>query len=147
MTTGVTLKNNNSSATGAAIFNEGGKLLLTGGTITGKNGVSGAIYSTGIISVIIGEDATDAEPSVTGNVKSDGETESNIVLAKGGNIQIISRDTDENGKPVKERITDQVKLGFSIESPEEGYEAITNGTNEDIFIAALKILASQYEGD
>ena len=147
MTTGVTLKNNNSSATGAAIFNEGGKLLLTGGTITGNKGDSGAIYSTGIISVKKGEDATDAEPSVTGNVKSDGETESNIVLAKGGNIQIISRDTDENGKPVKERITDQVKLGFSIESPEEGYEAITNGTNEDIFKAALKILASQYEGD
>lgn len=147
MTTGVTLKNNNSSATGAAIFNEGGKLLLTGGTITGNKGDSGAIYSTGIISVKKGEDATDAEPSVTGNVKSDGETKSNIVLAKGGNIQIISRDTDENGEQVKECITNQVKLGFSVESPEEGYAAITNGTNEDIFKAALKILASQYEGD
>ena len=147
MTTGVTLKNNNSTATGAAIFNEGGKFILIGGTVTGNKGDNGAIYSTGIISVKKGEDATDAEPSVTGNVKSDGETESNIVLAKGGNIQIISRDTDENGKPVKERITDQMKLGFSVESPEEGYAAITNGTNEDIFKAALKILASQYEGD
>ena len=147
MTTGVTLKNNNSTATGAAIFNEGGKFILIGGTVTGNKGDNGAIYSTGIISVKKGEDATDAEPSVTGNVKSDGNTESNIVLAKGGNIQIISRDKDENGEPVKERITDQVKLGFSVESPEEGYAAIINGTNEDIFKAALKILASQYEGD
>ena len=147
MTTGVTLKNNNSTATGAAVFNEGGKFILIGGTVTGNKGDSGAIYSTGIISVKKGEDATDAEPSVTGNVKSDGETESNIVLAKGGNIQIISKDTDENGEPVKERITDKVKLGFSVESPEEGYAAITNGTNEDIFKAALKVLAKQYEGD
>ena len=40
-----------------------------------------------------------------------------------------------------------MKLGFSVEDPEDGYAAITNGTTEDIFKAALEILASQYEGD
>ena len=148
MTTGVTLKNNNSSEKGAAILNEGGKIILIGGTITGNKCDNGAVYSTGTISVKKGAGAADTEPSVTENKTLDGKADSNIVLSKGGNIEIISKIyKDNNGKEVDERITGQVKLGFSVEDPEDGYAAITNGTNEDIFKAALKILASQYEGD
>ena len=146
MTTGVTLKNNNSSEKGAAILNEGGKIILIGGTITGNKCDNGAVYSTGTISVKKGAGAADTEPSVTENKTLDGKADSNIVLSKGGNIEIISN-KDDNGKEVDERITGQVKLGFSVEDPEDGYAAITNGTSEDIFKEALEILASQYEGD
>ena len=148
MTTGVTLKNNNSSEKGAAILNEGGKIILIGVTLTGNKCDNGAVYSTGTISGKKGAGAADTEPSVTENKTLDGKADSNIVLSKGGNIEIISKIyKDNNGKEVDERITGQVKLGFSVEDPEDGYAAITNGTNEDIFKAALKILASQYEGD
>ena len=56
LTTGVTLANNNTTARGAAIFNEGGSVLLTGGTITGNKCDNGAVYSTGTISVKKGDE-------------------------------------------------------------------------------------------
>lgn len=141
MTTGVTLKNNvtdeKENVKGAAIFNEGGNVLLTGGTITGNKCDNGAVYSTGVISVKKGDGATDTEPSVTENTKTDGKTPANIVLSGEGKIEI------------KGAITDQAKLGFSVENPKEGYEAITGASDasSDDVTAALKILASQYEGD
>ncbi len=141
MTTGVTLKNNvtdeKENVKGAAIFNEGGNVLLTGGTITGNKCDNGAVYSTGTISVRKGDGAADTEPSVTENTKTDGKTSANIVLSGEGKIEI------------KGAITDQAKLGFSVEDPKEGYEAITGASDasSDDVTAALKILASQYEGD
>lgn len=100
LTTGVTLTNNNTTARGAAIFNEGGSVLITGGTITGNKCDNGAVYSTGTISVKKGEGATDSEPSITGNTKADGTTPANIILSGEGKIE------------VKGEITDQAKIGF-----------------------------------
>lgn len=138
LTTGVTLANNNTTARGAAIFNEGGSVLITGGTITGNKCDNGAVYSTGTISVKKGEGATDSEPSITDNKKVDGTTLANIILSGEGKIE------------VKGEITDQAKIGFSVESPAADLTVITKAddlTNTDVFAAALKNLASQYEGD
>ncbi len=137
LTTGVTLANNNTTARGAAIFNEGGSVLLTGGTITGNKCDNGAVYSTGTISVKKGEGATDSEPSITDNKKVDGTTLANIILSGEGKIE------------VKGEITDQAKIGFSVESPAADLTVITKAdeTDTDVFAAALKNLASQYEGD
>ena len=137
LTTGVTLANNNTTARGAAIFNEGGSVLITGGTITGNKCDNGAVYSTGTISVKKGEGATDSEPSITDNKKVDGTTLANIILSGEGKIE------------VKGEITDQAKIGFSVESPAADLTVITKAdeTDTDVFAAALKNLASQYEGD
>lgn len=138
LTTGVTLANNNTTAKGAAIFNEGGSVLITGGTITGNKCDNGAVYSTGTISVKKGEGATDSEPSITGNTKADGTTPANIILSGEGKIE------------VKGEITDQAKIGFSVESPAADLTVITKAddlTDTDVFAAALKNLASRYEGD
>ena len=138
LTTGVTLANNNTTARGAAIFNEGGSVLITGGMITGNKCDNGAVYSTGTISVKKGEGATDSEPSITGNTKADSTTPANIILSSEGKIE------------VKGEITDQAKIGFSVESPAADITVITKAddlTDTDVFAAALKNLASQYEGD
>ena len=138
LTTGVTLANNNTTARGAAIFNEGGSVLITGGMITGNKCDNGAVYSTGTISVKKGEGATDSEPSITGNTKADGTTPANIILSGEGKIE------------VKGEITDQAKIGFSVESPAADLAVITRAadlTDDTVFTAALKNLASQYEGD
>ena len=138
LTTGVTLTNNNTTARGAAIFNEGGSVLITGGTITGNKCDNGAVYSTGTISVKKGEGATDSEPSITDNTKADGTTPANIILSGEGKIE------------VKGEITDQAKIGFSVESPAADLTVITKAddlTDTDVFAAALKNLASRYEGD
>lgn len=138
LTTGVTLANNNTTARGAAIFNEGGSVLITGGTITGNKCDNGAVYSTGTISVKKGEGATNSEPSITGNTNADGTTPANIILSGEGKIE------------VKGEITDQAKIGFSVESPAADLTVITKAddlTDTDVFAAALKNLASQYEGD
>ena len=127
LTTGVTLANNNTTARGAAIFNEGGSVLLTGGTITGNKCDNGAVYSTGTISVKKGEGATDSEPSITDNKKVDGTTLANIILSGEGKIE------------VKGEITDQAKIGFSVESPAADLTVITKAdeTDTDVFAAAL----------
>lgn len=48
---GVTLTGNNSSAAGAAITNDGGSIVLQGGTITGNKGSKGAVYTNNDIAV------------------------------------------------------------------------------------------------
>ena len=48
---GVTMTNNNSSALGGAVTNEGGSIVLQGGTITGNKGEKGAVYTNNDIAV------------------------------------------------------------------------------------------------
>ena len=137
MTTGVTLTNNTATK-GAAIYNDGGNVLFTGGVITSNKCDGGAVYSTGTISVKKGEGAADTEPSIAENTKADGTTQANIVLSGEGKIE------------VKGAVTDQVKLGFSVETPAADAQVITKAddlADADVYAAALKVLASQYEGD
>lgn len=81
MTTGITLTNNTTTARGAAIFNEGGTVQITGGQISNNHSDGGAVYSTGMILVKKGDGAADTEPTITGNTKTDGQTAANVVLA------------------------------------------------------------------
>lgn len=108
LTTGVTLTNNNTTARGAAIFNEGGSVLITGGTITGNKCDNGAVYSTGTISVKKGEGATDSEPSITGNTKADGTTPANIILSGEGKIEVKGEITDQARSDFLWRVRQQI---------------------------------------
>ena len=85
-----------------------------------------------------GKGATDTEPSIAENTKADGTTPANIVLSGEGKIE------------VKGEITDQAKLGFSVETPAADVQVITKAADledDNVYAAALKVLASQYEGD
>lgn len=74
--TGVTLKDNNTSADGGAITNKGGNVVLYGGTITGNTGAKGGgIYTNTSINVqgtvVVNENKKGTEVS---NICLDGET-------------------------------------------------------------------------
>ena len=136
LTTGITLCNNNTNAKGAAILNEGGNVLLTGGTITGNKSDNGAIYSTGVLSLEKGNGAADTEPSITGNFRADNTTPANIILSGAGRIE------------VKGELT-AATVGFSVEEPRADYAAIVSadGLDANVYAKALQVLAPQYEGD
>ncbi len=134
MTTGITLTNNTTTARGAAIFNEGGTVQITGGQISNNHSDGGAVYSTGMILVKKGDGAADTEPTITGNTKTDGQTAANVVLA-GTDGKIVV-----NGDP---------QIGFSVENAAENYVAIAKSEDvtDEAFKAALGVLAPHYEGD
>lgn len=104
MTTGITLTNNTTTARGAAIFNEGGTVQITGGQISNNHSDGGAVYSTGMILVKKGDGAADTEPTITGNTKTDGQTAANVVLA------------GTDGKIVVNGEITSPKIGFSVEN-------------------------------
>ena len=137
LTTGIKLINNTTSASGAAVFNEGGIVQITGGTITGNKSDKGAIYSTGSIFVKKGDGAADTEPAVTGNTMTDGQTPANIVLA------------GTDGKIVVSGALTSSQIGFSVENAAENYVAVAKAddVSDSDFASALTVLASQYEGD
>ena len=137
MKTGIKLINNTTSASGAAVFNEGGIVQITGGTITGNKSDKGAIYSTGSIFVKKGDGAADTEPAVTGNTMTDGQTPANIVLA------------GTDGKIVVSGALTSSQIGFSVENAAENYVAVAKAddVSDSDFASALTVLASQYEGD
>ena len=137
MTTGITLTNNATTARGAAIFNEGGTVQITGGQISNNHSDSGAVYSTGMILVKKGDGAADTEPTITGNTKTDGQTAANVVLA------------GTDGKIVVNGEITSPQIGFSVENAAENYVAIAKSEDvkDKVFKAALGVLAPQYEGD
>lgn len=137
MTTGITLTNNTTTARGAAIFNEGGTVQITGGQISNNHSDGGAVYSTGMILVKKGDGAADTEPTITENTKTDGQTAANVVLA------------GTDGKIVVNGEITSPQIGFSIENAAENYVAIAKSEDvtDEAFKAALGVLAPQYEGD
>lgn len=124
MTTGITLTNNTTTARGAAIFNEGGTVQITGGQISNNHSDGGAVYSTGMILVKKGDGAADTEPTITGNTKTDGQTAANVVLA------------GTDGKIVVNGEITSPKIGFSVENAAENYVAIAK--SEDVTDEAFK---------
>ena len=137
MTTGITLTNNTTTARGAAIFNEGGTVQITGGQISNNHSDGGAVYSTGMILVKKGDGAADTEPTITRNTKTDGQTAANVVLA------------GTDGKIVVNGEITSPQIGFSVENAAENYVAIAKSEDvtDEAFKAALGVLAPQYEGD
>lgn len=142
MSTGITLTNNKigaDTAIAAAIFNEGGIVHISGGTIQVNSSDKGAVYSTGNVFIENGGDATDTEPVITGNTKTDGTTPANIILAGNGQLVVNSAITDP-------------QIGFSVENAEErlGSAVVVKGESfpaEIDYAKALLVLAEKYEGD
>lgn len=64
----VTLTGNDATANGAAINNEGGNIILQGGTITGNTGTKGAVYSNTNVNisgtVIVKENGSDNKANI-----------------------------------------------------------------------------------
>lgn len=100
---GVTLQNNKTNAAGSAILNEnGGTIVLTGGTIIGNvstytevdKAAGGAIYSTGLITVAASKDAAGtASPAtilIKDNTRTDGSAGNIVLNGAGAYVQMQS---------------------------------------------------------
>ena len=104
---GVTLQNNKTNVAGSAILNEnGGTIVLTGGTITGNvssyteadKAAGGAIYSTGLITVAASKDAAGTAVPATilikDNTRTDGSAGNIILNGTGAYVQAQSKAQD-----------------------------------------------------
>ena len=104
---GVTLQNNKTNAAGSAILNEnGGTIVLTGGTITGNvssyteadKAAGGAIYSTGLITVAASKDAAGTAVPATilikDNTRTDGSAGNIVLNGAGAYVQAQSKAQD-----------------------------------------------------
>ncbi len=136
MTRGVTLANNVSSNAASAI-NNSGEVLIAGGEIKGNVSEKGAVYSTGIISLLRDIKETAEEPKIIDNYTSaEKTTKSNIVLGK-----------DDSGNTGKIRISSTFidsNIGFSVEKPDVDYEVFESSDGASL---ADAIGAMSYEGD
>ena len=99
----VTLQNNKTNAAGSAILNEnGGTVVLTGGTITGNvstytdtdKAAGGAIYSTGLIRVAASKNAAGTAVPATilikDNTRTDGSAGNIVLNGAGAYVQMES---------------------------------------------------------
>lgn len=143
MSTGLTLTNNKvvadattADTTAAAIFNEGGIVHISGGTIENNSSDKGAVYSTG--KVFIEKIDKMAEPIISKNTKADGTTPANIILAGEGQLAVNGAITDP-------------QIGFSVENAEERLQnssaVIVKGEDclDNDYPQALSVLAGKYE--
>lgn len=143
MSTGLTLTNNKvvadattADTTAAAIFNEGGIVHISGGTIENNSSDRGAVYSTG--KVFIEKIDKMAEPIISKNTKADGTTPANIILAGEGQLAVNGAITDP-------------QIGFSVENAEERLQnssaVIVKGDDcsDSDYLQALSVLAGKYE--
>ena len=143
MSTGLTLTNNKvvadataADTTAAAIFNEGGIVHISGGTIENNSSDRGAVYSTG--KVFIEKIDKMAEPIISKNTKADGTTPANIILAGEGQLAVNGAITNP-------------QIGFSVENAEERLRnssaVIVKGDDcsDSDYLQALSVLAGKYE--
>lgn len=145
MSTGIKLTNNKvvadattADTTAAAIFNEGGIVHISGGTIENNSSDKGAVYSTGKVFIEKIENTAETEPIISKNTKVDGTTPANIILAGEGQLAVNSAITDP-------------QIGFSVENAEERLQnssaVIVKGEDclDDDYPQALRVLAEKYE--
>ena len=140
MSTGIKLTNNKivaDATTAAAIFNEGGIVHISGGTIENNSSDKGAVYSTGKVFIEKIEKTAETEPIIANNTKADGTTPANIILAGEGQLAVNSAITDP-------------QIGFSVENAEERLNSsavIVKGDDcsDDDYKQALSVLAGKYE--
>lgn len=141
MSTGIKLTNNKvvaDATTAAAIFNEGGIVHISGGTIENNSSDKGAVYSTGKVFIEKIDNTAETEPIISKNTKVDGTTPANIILAGEGQLAVNSAITDP-------------QIGFSVENAEERLQnssaVIVKGEDclDDDYPQALRVLAEKYE--
>lgn len=114
---GVTLSDNTTTAKGGAIYNAGGRVVLTGGTIASNQAeTGGAVYSEGPVQI-------QGNLMISDNKKADGVTPDNIAL-KGEeavlNVSNILSDGSKIGVNVIEG-----KAGQKVIQLTEGVEGLT----------------------
>ena len=114
---GVTLSDNTTTAKGGAIYNAGGRVVLTGGTIASNQAeAGGAVYSEGSVQI-------QGNLMISDNKKADGVTPDNIAL-KGEeavlNVSNILSDGSKIGVNVIEG-----KAGQKVIQLTEGVEGLT----------------------
>lgn len=145
MSTGITLTNNKvvadattADTTAAAIFNEGGIVHISGGTIENNSSDKGAVYSTGKVFIEKIEKTAETEPIISKNTKADGTTPANIILAGEGQLAVNSAIANP-------------QIGFSVENAEERLQnssaVIVKGDDcsDNDYLQALSVLAGKYE--
>ena len=111
---GVTLTNNITTDNGGAISNNGGKLMLAGGTVTANTGAKGAVYSTTTVCVQGGI-------QVTENKNSDGAA---------ANLFVELADTSEPAVKVTGAFEETAAIGYTDAAAEAGKTVIAIGKNE-----------------
>ena len=145
MSTGIKLTNNKvvadattaADTTAAAIFNEGGIVHISGGTIENNSSDKGAVYSTGKVFIEKNDKTAETEPIITNNTKADGTTPANIILAGEGQLAVNSAITNP-------------QIGFSVENAEERLNSsavIAKGDDcsDSDYQQALSVLVEKYE--
>ena len=141
MSTGITLTNNKvvaDATTAAAIFNEGGIVHISGGTIENNSSDKGAVYSTGKVFIEKIGNTAETEPIISKNTKADGTTPANIILAGEGQLAVNSAITNP-------------QIGFYVENAEERLQnssaVIVKGDDcsDNDYLQALSVLAGKYE--
>ena len=145
MSTGIKLTNNKivadattADTTAAAIFNEGGIVHISGGTIENNSSDKGAVYSTGKVFIEKIKNTAETELIISKNTKADGTTPANIILAGEGQLAVNSAITDP-------------QIGFSVENAEERLQnssaVIVKGEDclDNDYPQALSVLAGKYE--
>ena len=141
MSTGIKLTNNKvvaDATTAAAIFNEGGIVHISGGTIENNSSDKGAVYSTGKVFIEKIDNTAETEPIIANNTIADGTTPANIILAGEGQLAVNSAITDP-------------QIGFSVENAEERLQnssaVIVKGEDclDNDYPQALSVLAGKYE--
>lgn len=145
MSTGITLTNNKvvadattADTTAAAIFNEGGIVHISGGTIENNSSDKGAVYSTGKVFIEKIGNTAETEPIISKNTKADGTTPANIILAGEGQLAVNSAITNP-------------QIGFYVENAEERLQnssaVIVKGDDcsDSDYLQALSVLAGKYE--
>lgn len=141
MSTGIKLTNNKvvaDATTAAAIFNEGGIVHISDGTIENNSSDKGAVYSTGKVFIEKIDNTAETEPIIANNTKADGTTPANIILAGEGQLAVNSAIANP-------------QIGFSVENAEERLQnssaVIVKGEDclDDDYPQALRVLAEKYE--
>lgn len=146
---GVTMTNNNSSAPGGAVTNEGGSIVLQGGTITGNKGEKGAVYTNNDIAVrgtVSIKDNNGANLYLDNNAAAvvTGEMTGSSVLLTAADAAdqriVLKAGSDENGTQVSTEVFQAAAGQFAYDT---GDFSINLG--EDGQSAALKPVASASE--
>lgn len=126
---GVTLSDNTTTAKGGAIYNAGGRVVLTGGTIASNQAeAGGAVYSEGPVQI-------QGNLMISDNKKADGVTPDNIALK--GEEAVLN---------VSNILSDESKIGVNVIEGKAGQKVIqlTEGVEGLTMEAVLN--AVTYEG-
>ena len=140
---GVVLTNNKTDDNGGAITNDGGKLYLVGGTVTGNSGAKGGIYSNTTVCIGV---------SYSTGAKSDIKVADN----KNGqdatvNLYVELSDASEVPVKITGALADTASIGYTDASPAIDKKIITIGkdTSDNSLVSAdeFKTAVSKFTYD